>query len=58
MVDYGFKKALPNHGQPWLTMVNHGQPWSTLKYIFLPFLSENPMAEPWPANQAGTSNPL
>ena len=34
-----------NHG--WLT--NHGQPWSTFKYLFLPFLSENPMAEPWPA---------
>ena len=45
MVDYGFKKALPNHGQP----------WSIFKYLFLPFLSENPMAEPWPANQAGTS---
>ena len=58
MVNHGwlwFKKALPNHGQPWLTMVdwptmvNHGQPWSTFKYLFLPFLSENPMAEPWPA---------
>ena len=49
MVNHGwlwFKKALPNHG--WLT--NHGQPWLTLKYLFLPFLSENPMAEPWPAN--------
>ena len=43
-----------NHG--WLT--NHGQPWSTYKYLFLPFLSENPMAEPWPANQAGTSTSL
>ena len=42
MVDYGLKKL---HG--WLT--NHGQPWSTFKYLFLPFLSENPMAEPWPA---------
>ena len=65
MVDWGaisqtygwpwFRKALPNHGQPWLTMVywptmvNHGQPWSTFKYLFLPFLSDNPMAEPWPA---------
>ena len=58
MVNHGwlwFKKALPNHGQPWLTMVdwptmvNHGQPWSTFNYLFLPFLSEIPMAEPWPA---------
>ena len=36
------------HGQPWLTMVDY-------KCIFLPFLSENPMAEPWSAYQAGTS---
>ena len=27
-------------------MVNHGR---LFKYLFLPFLSENPMAEPWPA---------
>ena len=45
MVDHGLEKlcqTMVNHG--WLT--NHGQPWSTFKYLFLPFLSENPMAEP------------
>ena len=47
-----FKKSI---AKPWSTLVNHGwltnhgQPWSTFKYLFLPFLSENPMAEPWPA---------
>ena len=61
MVDYGLKKALPNHGQPWLTMVdwptmvNHGR---LLSIFFCLFSSENPMAEPWPANQAGTSTSL
>ena len=47
--------VLKSFAKPWSTMVNHGwltnhgQPWSTFKYLFLPFLSENPMSEPWPA---------
>ena len=49
MINHGwlwFKKALPNHGQPWLTMVD----WPTMvnlqvsdqPFNLLPFLSENP----------------
>ena len=55
MVNHGWLWFKTSFAKPWSTMVNHGwlnnhgQPWSTFKYLFLPFLSENPMAEPWPA---------
>ena len=55
MVNHGWLWFKKSFAKPWSTIVNHGwltnhsQPWSTFKYLFLPFLSENPMAEPWPA---------
>ena len=51
MVNHGWlwvKKALPNHGQPWLTMVD----WPTMVdfQVSFPAFSQSIMAEPWPAN--------